>query len=48
MTMAKCHKCGREVTAPYDGQPYWCTACSYEDDLKEKQRRERKDKNNER
>jgi DNA-directed RNA polymerase subunit RPC12/RpoP len=34
MTLAKCHTCGRELIAPYDGMPYWCTECSYEDDLK--------------
>jgi len=37
MMMAKCHNCGVELIAPYDGQPYWCTECSYEDDLKRKQ-----------
>jgi len=32
--LAKCHNCGVELIAPYDGQPYWCTECSYENDLK--------------
>ena len=32
MTVAKCHKCGVELIAPYDGQPYWCTECSIEEE----------------
>jgi hypothetical protein len=32
MTLAKCHKCGVELIAPYDGQPYWCTECSIEEE----------------
>jgi len=34
--LAKCHSCGIELIAPYDGQPYWCTECSYEEELKER------------
>jgi DNA-directed RNA polymerase subunit RPC12/RpoP len=34
MVLAKCKKCGATLIAPYDGNPYWCTECSYEDELK--------------
>jgi DNA-directed RNA polymerase subunit M/transcription elongation factor TFIIS len=39
--MSKCEKCGALLIAPYDGKPYWCTECSYEEELKKlgKQRR---------
>jgi DNA-directed RNA polymerase subunit RPC12/RpoP len=46
MTVAKCHSCGRELIAPYDGHPYWCVECSYEDELKERAK-ENKVRNNE-
>jgi DNA-directed RNA polymerase subunit RPC12/RpoP len=36
---ARCYDCGVELIAPADGRPYWCTACSYEHDLKERNRR---------
>jgi DNA-directed RNA polymerase subunit RPC12/RpoP len=41
MTLAKCAKCGRELMAPDDGHPYWCTECSYEDELKYRENLER-------
>lgn len=43
MPLAKCHKCGATLIAPYDGKPYWCTECSYEDDLKYNRRRTQED-----
>jgi DNA-directed RNA polymerase subunit M/transcription elongation factor TFIIS len=39
MTLAKCHTCGKILIVADDGQPFWCTECSYEDDLKEQRRR---------
>lgn len=35
--LAKCHKCGVTLIAPEDGQPYWCTGCSYEEELRERE-----------
>ena len=32
--LAKCHKCGATLIALDDGQPYWCTHCSWEEDHK--------------
>ena len=34
--LAKCHSCGKELIAPYDGHPYWCVECSYEEELRER------------
>jgi DNA-directed RNA polymerase subunit RPC12/RpoP len=40
MPLAKCHTCGKTLIAPYDGKPYWCTKCSYEEEyMKEKRRK---------
>lgn len=36
--LARCEKCGMTLIAPFDGQPYWCTECSYEDELRERKR----------
>jgi hypothetical protein len=36
--LAKCEKCGVTLIAPDDGQPRWCFDCSYEDDLRERER----------
>lgn len=33
--LAKCAKCGVELIVPHDGQPYWCTECSIEEELKD-------------
>ena len=33
--LARCEKCGEELIAPYDGQPYWCIECSQEIDRKD-------------
>ena len=30
---AVCYKCGVELIAPADGQPYWCIKCSNDDAL---------------
>lgn len=27
--LATCAKCGDELIAPEDGQPYWCIECSH-------------------
>jgi len=37
MTLAKCAKCGVELIAPYDGNPYWCTDYSRENDELERE-----------
>jgi hypothetical protein len=31
--VANCEGCGAELIAPYDGQPYWCTECSHNEDM---------------
>ena len=41
MTTAKCHDCGAELIAPYDGKPYWCIECSYKYDMKKQQRQQK-------
>lgn len=37
--LAKCATCGATLIAPDDGQPRWCTECSYKDDQKKGTRR---------
>lgn len=29
---AVCYECGVDLIAPADGQPYWCTECSQEEE----------------
>jgi len=36
--LAKCAGCGAELIAPEDGHPYWCTACSHEEDQRQARR----------
>lgn len=39
MTLAKCHECGVELIAPFDGQSYWCTECSQKEEEEYQKRR---------
>jgi len=36
--LAKCEDCGDTLIAPYDGNPYWCIACSQKQDRKREER----------
>ena len=45
MPLAKCHTCGAELIAPYDGKPYWCTECSWEDEMREREKENKVRKN---
>jgi len=36
--LAKCAGCGAELIAPNDGKPYWCIACSQEQDERRNRR----------
>jgi len=38
--LSRCANCNATLIAPDDGQPRWCTICSYEEELRSQQTKE--------